>query len=226
MIDLSKNFQPNDSEKEKGADVPTEESPNKVGEKFEPQESAPMVEDMFAEDPTPNSKNATPVDYSTGSAERVAKESAPRSLDADDIFEDEGLSGVQKIILIVVAVLVVAALATGGYFLYGYLNDEAGITSTTNTNKVTNVNSILNQNTNTNTNLNQAVDNINLANINVEDLNVNITQKDSDGDGLIDADELLYGSDMTNNDSDGDGYLDGEEVESGYDPMGPGKLIE
>lgn len=43
--------------------------------------------------------------------------------------------------------------------------------------------------------------------------------KDSDGDGLKDWEELqLYGTNPCKQDSDGDGYLDGEEVASGYDP--------
>jgi uncharacterized protein YciU (UPF0263 family) len=47
---------------------------------------------------------------------------------------------------------------------------------------------------------------------------------DTDNDGLNDADEVIYGTDMNNPDSDGDGYLDGDEVENGYNPMGDGKL--
>lgn len=43
---------------------------------------------------------------------------------------------------------------------------------------------------------------------------------DSDGDGLIDTDEVnVYGTDPLNPDSDGDGYNDGQEVRNGYDPL-------
>ncbi|MDD3190303.1 MAG: hypothetical protein PHI66_01270 [Candidatus Pacebacteria bacterium] len=45
---------------------------------------------------------------------------------------------------------------------------------------------------------------------------------DTDGDGLVDAAELYFGSDINNVDTDGDGYKDGEEVENGYDPTLPG----
>jgi len=45
---------------------------------------------------------------------------------------------------------------------------------------------------------------------------------DTDGDGLVDAAELYFGSDINNVDTDGDGYKDGEEVENGYDPILPG----
>lgn len=45
--------------------------------------------------------------------------------------------------------------------------------------------------------------------------------KDSDNDGLSDADEvLIHETDPRNADSDGDGYSDGEEVEAGFNPRG------
>ncbi|MDZ7611183.1 MAG: hypothetical protein U5L10_00240 [Candidatus Moranbacteria bacterium] len=45
--------------------------------------------------------------------------------------------------------------------------------------------------------------------------------KDSDGDGLLDMEEKVYGTDPSNSDTDGDGYSDGVEVKSGYDPLKP-----
>lgn len=42
---------------------------------------------------------------------------------------------------------------------------------------------------------------------------------DSDGDGLSDNEEILYGTDPQNSDTDGDGYSDGEEVKNGHDPL-------
>ena len=47
---------------------------------------------------------------------------------------------------------------------------------------------------------------------------------DTDGDGLLDREEEIYGSDPDNPDTDGDGYSDGEEVVNGYDPNGGEKL--
>lgn len=45
--------------------------------------------------------------------------------------------------------------------------------------------------------------------------------KDSDGDGLPDREEIIYGTDPFNKDTDGDGQLDGEEIALGYDPLDP-----
>ncbi|MFT5583305.1 MAG: hypothetical protein ACI9VR_000883, partial [Cognaticolwellia sp.] len=36
--------------------------------------------------------------------------------------------------------------------------------------------------------------------------------RDSDGDGLTDAEEAEWGTDPTDADTDADGYLDGEEI--------------
>jgi hypothetical protein len=47
---------------------------------------------------------------------------------------------------------------------------------------------------------------------------------DTDGDGLLDFEEDLYGTDVNKVDTDGDGYSDAEEIENGYNPLGPGTL--
>ena len=43
--------------------------------------------------------------------------------------------------------------------------------------------------------------------------------QDSDGDGLSDSEEKIYGTDPYNPDTDGDGFTDGAEVRGGYDPL-------
>ncbi|MCC5908780.1 MAG: OmpA family protein [Balneolaceae bacterium] len=45
---------------------------------------------------------------------------------------------------------------------------------------------------------------------------------DTDGDGLTDYEEIyVYGTDPLNPDTDGDGFSDGQEVEMGTDPLDP-----
>lgn len=44
---------------------------------------------------------------------------------------------------------------------------------------------------------------------------------DSDNDGLTDAEEAIFGTNISVSDSDGDGFTDGSEVKSGYDPAIP-----
>lgn len=52
--------------------------------------------------------------------------------------------------------------------------------------------------------------------------------KDSDGDGLKDWEEAIYGTDPHNPDTDGDGTPDGEEIKQGRDPLkkGPNDKIQ
>lgn len=66
-----------------------------------------------------------------------------------------------------------------------------------------------------------------LSNSEEESLGTNPYKIDSDNDGLSDREEVMvYNTDPMNPDSDADTYLDGQEVESGYNPLGEGKLGE
>jgi len=47
---------------------------------------------------------------------------------------------------------------------------------------------------------------------------------DNDQDNLSFLKENIYGTDFNNKDTDGDGFLDGDEVEDGYNPKGEGLL--
>lgn len=45
---------------------------------------------------------------------------------------------------------------------------------------------------------------------------------DTDGDGLSNDQEAVYGTDPAKADTDGDGYTDKQEITNGYDPAAPG----
>jgi hypothetical protein len=51
-----------------------------------------------------------------------------------------------------------------------------------------------------------------------------LQQLDTDKDGLLDDDEVKYGTDIYSADSDNDGYDDKLEIDNGYDPLGTGRL--
>lgn len=53
-------------------------------------------------------------------------------------------------------------------------------------------------------------------------LTIDITNRDTDNDGLLDWEERLHGADPENRDTDGDGTNDGEEIRVGRDPVKPG----
>lgn len=88
-----------------------------------------------------------------------------------------------------------------------------------------------NQNINANENVNQQVDTTDTDQDGLTDaeeamLGTDPALPDSDGDGLFDNEEVkVYHTNPLNPDSDGDNYLDGREVGNGYDPLGPGKLL-
>lgn len=148
-----------------------------------------------------------------------------------EMFKRETLSPVQKTILVVVTVLVIAALIGGGIGLYFWLDPFSGEED---------VPSNENQNNNE---IENVIENVNNTNI------VQGTEQDADGDGIKDATEKKYGTDPAKSDTDGDElsdydeievyktkpliqdtdgdtYVDGNEVKNGYDPNGPGKLNE
>lgn len=54
----------------------------------------------------------------------------------------------------------------------------------------------------------------------------NPLKADTDSDDLSDYDEaIVYKTNPLNPDTDGDSFLDGDEVRHGYNPKGPGKLL-
>ncbi len=54
---------------------------------------------------------------------------------------------------------------------------------------------------------------------------IELESVDSDGDGLSDADEFFYGTNVNRADTDNDGYSDLQEINGGFNPLGEGKLL-
>ena len=152
----------------------------------------------------------------------------------------------QKIIvLVVVVVLAGAGVAFGGWYAYNQfgLGQKAPAVNTSQAN--------VNQNTNqpaSNQNVNQPGGQVN-QNFNVSPPQPPAPPVDTDRDGLTDEEERLYGTSPNSPDTDGDGltdrdevkvfktdpylpdsdydgFTDGEEVRNGYDPKGPGRLLQ
>lgn len=66
-----------------------------------------------------------------------------------------------------------------------------------------------------------------LTNEEEEEAGTNVSKPDTDSDLLGDREEVqVYGTDPLRADTDGDTYTDGQEVRSGYNPNGPGKILE
>lgn len=156
----------------------------------------------------------------------------PRSVSKSPIFSQG-----KKIVAGIFALIFIAALIGGGWYAYSaFFADSSAVPNE----------NIGNQGTNQGINQNQQAPN----NTGADDFNgVDDTPVDTDKDGLSDEEEALYNTDPTkvdtdqdgltdrdeiivfktdpnNPDTDGDGFLDGAEVREGYDPNGPGRLLE
>lgn len=58
-----------------------------------------------------------------------------------------------------------------------------------------------------------------------KDTDIEINNNDLDQDGLTNSEEAFYGTDPARADTDNDGYSDYDEVQSGYNPLGEGRLL-
>lgn len=156
-----------------------------------------------------------------------------------------------KLILIVLAVLIVAAIGVLAYLQYFKktppaivtpepINNEASLLVTSTDTTATPTEAIITEPTSTETV--SSTDNViggteimessttsNSSDITVTEAATSEanTTLDSDKDGLTDAEELnIYQTNPLKADSDGDGYTDGDEVKAGYNPLGEGKLVQ
>lgn len=181
---------------------------------------------------TPESIKAAP--GATPIAAPSAQQHALSSVEEQELFGQDKMSGKQVAIVIIVGVIVLTALGGGGYFVYQGITSSGTLGNSNmnnvNTNPVVNqtVNQVVNTTLTNNTNpVNSTVVNTNTVNTNTINTNTspNTNQNaDPDGDGLTNAQEATHGTNPKKADSDGDGFLDGDEVQNGYNPLGPGKL--
>lgn len=198
-------------------------------------------------------------------------------LNVEDNMPAAGERGTKFLKMALILVVVAAIVSVAGYFVYtqliqpkkeaNSLNNAALNTNTNTPEDLQNMENIINQQENntastsdlfevpTTTDVVELVDPLNPANPEMEPISnepISIeepleTTVDTDGDGLSDQEEALFGTDINSVDTDGDGlsdyeevktyltnplnadtdgdtYPDGSEVEKGYNPNGEGKL--
>ncbi|MFA6131808.1 MAG: hypothetical protein WC702_01915 [Patescibacteria group bacterium] len=131
----------------------------------------------------------------------------------------KGMSKTTRALLIAGVVLLVVLVGSGVYLYFVFKPVTTTPLVNTTTNNSVNVNKPTNQPA-TNTNTNQAT---NQPSTNSASPFPNNSQpgRDTDSDGLTDAEEILYKTSSKKPDTDSDGFLDGNEVFNGYDPNSP-----
>ncbi len=223
------------------------------GAKASPPLNLPQLdktEDIFERtDKTPNLPEVSPTRLTpvpTGPSEPLTE--------LPDDLEAEG-GGHKKFFFIGLAAVIVI-LVGAGYFAYSKffkavpsslpelnLNEQPALNQNINQPVSQNLNASVNLNVNANQNVNVPTEPPANANTNrranldsdkdgltdgeEETYGTDAFEPDSDGDGLYDREEVkVYHTNPLNPDTDADGYLDGDEVEHGYNPLGPGKLLD
>lgn len=205
-----------------------------------PYANASQPEDMFAttrDIPAPGNFN-----NQFGQAGQPYSQMPP-AMNYADIYGGRGIN-FGKIIMILSGLLLIVLVAVAVYFTYDYFasreSSEETLSQETSANTpATETPSQNNQVANTPNGT--VIPAIPEATTSTQNQTVASSEKDSDGDGLTDAEELvlktnpnsadtdsdgltdwaeikIYKTDPLNPDSDGDGYKDGEEVIEGYDP--------
>lgn len=134
----------------------------------------------------------------------------------------------KRLIYLAFTFIILIALGLGAYFYFfaaeGNINQSAdnenqSITGNKNNAKAVNYSVIINKSVGD-------TDRDGLSDKEETKIGSDPQKSDTDGDGLSDYEEVnVYKTDPKKSDTDGDGHLDGVEVSSGYDPNGPGKLL-
>ncbi|MFA6423658.1 MAG: hypothetical protein WCW17_04420 [Patescibacteria group bacterium] len=169
----------------------------------------------------------------------------------EEVGEEAGGTGKKRFFLVLAAVILIIILGGGGYFVWRQFSsapEETGTQTPATSNQNANLPSvnvpaeiepIVNETpaevpsevleTAPVVPTPEEVDSDGDGLTNVEEVapGTDTTKADTDDDGLTDGEEInLYFTDPLNLDTDGDGYSDGSEVQNGYNPKGPGKLLE
>lgn len=143
-----------------------------------------------------------------------------------------------KKIIILAGILIVGggAIAVGGWYAYRLIVSPPAVNAPANLNANAGIRINANANANQPVNQNEAAapapaepvdtDRDGLTDEEEGLYGTDINQVDTDNDGLTDRDEAkVFKTDPNNPDTDGDSHLDGTEIRNGYDPKGPGKLL-
>lgn len=137
--------------------------------------------------------------------------------------EKKSLSGGKKILIIAVSIVLVIALAGGGYWLYGKLNRPLGAVNDANVTNVTNITNEGGEPFDQTQGLREGLmGREGLEGEGADEAEPEETPPpvqepelpiDTDGDGLTDDEELALGTNLNEPDSDRDGLPDKDEVE-------------
>ena len=137
-------------------------------------------------------------------------------------FEEEKTPLLKRVIIMIVGILIIGGIAYGAYWGYGKIKQSKKEIVTPAGN-----NENINQEKQTEINipsLPQDTDGDGLMDNEEIKLGTDPERVDTDGDGLSDREEVkVYKTDPLKPDTDGDGYLDGQEVRYNYDPLNPAK---
>ncbi|MEK7653264.1 MAG: hypothetical protein AAB358_02190 [Patescibacteria group bacterium] len=195
----------------------------------------PPVEDIFS--PTESASQPSSFEQSNRPLRPVAQARlATQPTGGMTVPEAELFGGrsiwANKLFVSLIAIVIIAAVAGAGWWLFNFLNGRLPFISNNNNNNVANENTnqggVLNQNINQNMNQN-ANQNENTNQPANENSNNNANQNtnsaatiDSDSDGLTDEEETALGTDPYKFDTDDDGLTDRAEVKIyKTDPLKP-----
>ncbi|RLG59366.1 hypothetical protein DRN86_04355 [Candidatus Geothermarchaeota archaeon] len=194
-----------------------------------------QIEDIFAE--TDKEKKPATPRARAGQPTVQGKKARPTPVPLS--VQPAGASGVVKksrtpLVIILVIIVVVGAgvvLWQSDIFFDKETANAPSTTVTVNTTLTTTVDTrVVNRQTVELPTVNTAVadtDGDGLSDEVEKELGTKVNHKDTDNDQLFDREEVMvYKTNPLQGDTDGDGIMDGVEVANGYDPNGPGKLLD